>query len=394
MKPNHKLPTPTEDAQQRSLTLQQKIKQMLNRHGSLTFARFMEMALYTPALGYYSGGLPKIGREGDFVTAPEISPLFSRCIARQAMQVLSELSTPNLVEFGAGKGTMAKDILLELAEQKKDLEHYYIIELSADLKLRQQETLRELPEEWQQKVVWLEQLPQQPIEACIVANEVLDAMPVEKLRLEPENSQHAFVTYNDNTEQFEWAYQAITDRTLQNISNGILELIGTPPKNGYETEVNLNIHPWLQSIADFLDKGSVILVDYGYTRREYYQPSRNMGTLRCHYQHLAHSDPFFYPGLQDLTAHVDFTSVAESAFDSGFKIAGFTTQAHFLMGSGLLEMSGDAENDLTKSLQIAQQIKTLTLPNEMGESFKVIALTKNIDMPLLGFQYRDLRHQL
>uniref|UniRef100_Q31EL6 SAM-dependent methyltransferase n=1 Tax=Hydrogenovibrio crunogenus (strain DSM 25203 / XCL-2) TaxID=317025 RepID=Q31EL6_HYDCU len=394
MKPNQQLPSPSEEAQQKSLSLQQKIRQMLKRHGMMPFPRFMEMALYTPGLGYYASGLPKIGQQGDFITAPEVSPIFSRCLARQAAQVLETLETPNVIEFGAGKGTMAKDILLELDALEQPIEQYYIVELSADLRARQQETLQALPETLFNKVVWLDQLPKDPLQAVVLANEVLDAMPVERLRLEEEQSLRGYVIFNEDKQRFGWDYHPITDATLQKASNAILNLIGTPSARGYETEINLNIHPWLQSIADFLSQGAVLLIDYGYNRKEYYQPSRHMGTLRCHYQHRAHGDPFFFPGLQDITAHVDFTSVAESGFDTGFKVAGYTTQAHFLMGSGLLEMSGDPTADITESLKIAQQIKTLTLPDEMGESFKVIALTKDVDLSLIGFKLRDLRHQL
>lgn len=356
----------------------------------------MELALYTPGLGYYTSGLPKIGAEGDFITAPEISPLFARCLARQASQILNELEQPNVIEFGAGKGTLAKDFLLALESAEQPLETYYIIELSADLKQKQAETLASLPQSLQQKVVWLDQLPQTPIPAVIIANEVLDAMPVEKLRLEAEQTLRGFVDYNDEKQSFEWDYHTISESDLQVTCNQILKQIGTPSPHGYETEVNSNIHPWLQSIADFLQQGALLLIDYGYTRQEYYQPARKMGTLRCNYQHRAHSDPFFYPGLQDITAHVDFTQVAEAGFDVGFKIAGFTTQAHFLMSSGILEMSSELsdQKDMISSLKMAQQIKTLTLPNEMGENFKVIALTKEVDLPLMGFQLRDLRHQL
>ncbi|QBZ83864.1 SAM-dependent methyltransferase [Hydrogenovibrio crunogenus] len=394
MKPNQQLPSPSEEAQQKSLSLQQKIRQMLKRHGMMPFPRFMEMALYTPGLGYYASGLPKIGQQGDFITAPEVSSIFSRCLARQAAQVLETLDTPNVIEFGAGKGTMAKDILRELDALEQPIEQYYIVELSADLRARQQETLQTLPETLFNKVVWLDQLPKDSLQAVVLANEVLDAMPVERLRLEEDQSLRGYVTFNEDKQRFEWDYHPITDATLQKASNAILNLIGTPSPRGYETEINLNIHPWLQSIADFLSQGAVLLIDYGYSRKEYYQPSRHMGTLRCHYQHRAHGDPFFFPGLQDITAHVDFTSVAESGFDTGFKVAGYTTQAHFLMGSGLLEMSGDPTADITESLKIAQQIKTLTLPDEMGESFKVIALTKDVDLSLIGFKLRDLRHQL
>ncbi|MEA3406014.1 MAG: SAM-dependent methyltransferase [Pseudomonadota bacterium] len=395
MKPQNTLPEPSEEAKQHSAKLSERIQKSIRRHGNLTFAQFMEKALYTPGLGYYANGLPKIGQAGDFITAPEISPIFSRCLARQAIQVLKHLPEANILEFGAGQGTMAKDILLELNDQQQEIEHYYIIELSSDLRARQQSTLKEnLPDYLFNKIIWLDELPKQPISAVVLANEVLDAMPLERLRIEPEQSLQGYVRFNEKTQQFDWDYQKITQKPLQQFANQLIEHIGKVSDLGYETEININIQPWLQSISDFLSQGAVLLIDYGYSRHEYYQPARVMGTLRCHYQHRAHSNPFYYPGLQDITAHVDFTAVAESAYDSGLKVAGYTTQAQFLMATGLLEMASDPDAPVTEQLKIAQQIKTLTLPNEMGESFKVIALSKNLDQSLIGFSLRDLRHQL
>lgn len=394
MKSPKSLPEPQDDAKQRSGELTEKIRRHLHRHQKLSFADYMKLALYTPNLGYYTNGLAKIGAQGDFVTAPEISPIFSRCVARQAQQVLCKLNTPNIIEFGAGRGVMARDILLELDALDQTLERYYIIELSADLKQVQQQTLSKLPQALQDKVVWLDGLPSEPLEAVVLANEVLDAMPVERLRLEPAQLSQAFVQWNEADQCFDWDYQPITDPKLQKIANRILNQIGEPSERGYHTEINLHIAPWLHSIDDFLQAGLVLLIDYGYPRQEFFQPARHMGTLRCHYQHRAHSNPFFYPGLQDITAHVDFTAVAEAAYDSHFKLAGYSTQAHFLMGSGLMEMAADMDAPITEQLKIAQQIKTLTLPNEMGENFKVMALTKQFDEALIGFKMRDLRHQL
>ncbi|MCF6346654.1 MAG: SAM-dependent methyltransferase [Thiomicrorhabdus sp.] len=398
MPQNHahkKLPPPSEDAILHSQQLSKQIRTSLARHKNMTFAQYMQKALYTPNLGYYSNGLTKIGAQGDFITAPEISPIFSRCLARQAQQVLQTLDEPNIVEFGAGRGVMAKDILLELQTLNQPLKRYYIIELSAELQQRQKETLQAaLPPELYQKVTWLNQLPSTPISAVIFANEVLDAMPFERLRIEPQHTLRGHVRYNEQKECFEWDYQPITDATLQQFANRLTQHIGDVSELGYNTEINLHIKPWLESLNSILIQGAVILIDYGYPRKEYYQPARVMGTLRCHYQHRAHQNPFFYPGLQDITAHVDFTAVAEAGFESGFKVAGYTTQANFLMGSGLLEMSSNSDASITEQLKIAQQIKTLTLPNEMGENFKVIALTKQCDFSLIGFSVRDLRHQL
>jgi SAM-dependent MidA family methyltransferase len=394
MKPNKSLPEPSEDAKQRSLQLIDKIRRYLNRHHQLSFAEFMKMALYSPGLGYYANGLPKIGEQGDFITAPEISPIFSRCVARQAQQALAEMEQPAIVEFGAGRGVMARDILLELDALQQPLQHYFIVELSGDLRQVQQQTLQDLAPELAEKVIWLDGLPSTPIEAVVLANEVLDAMPVERLFLEPSQVSRAFVKWDEEQQQFDWSYQPIMEPKLQKIANKLLQQLGEPSERGYHTEVNLNIAPWLHSIDDFLKAGLVLLIDYGYPRQEYYQAARHMGTLRCHYQHRAHSNPFFYPGLQDITAHVDFTAVAEAAYHSHFKVAGYTTQAHFLMGSGLLDMAADPNAPVTEQLKIAQQIKTLTLPDEMGENFKVMALTKNFDQALIGFKMRDLRHQL
>ncbi|KUJ72824.1 class I SAM-dependent methyltransferase [Thiomicrospira sp. WB1] len=391
-----RLPEPPDELKQKSADLVKKIRQRLKRHGQLPFSDYMQMALYTPGLGYYTSGLPKIGRGGDFVTAPEISPLFSQCLARQVAQGLSLLTTPNVIEFGAGRGTMARDLLLALDEagQAERLQRYYILELSADLRDRQQTLLNSLPAHLANKVEWLSELPKTPLEAVVLANEVLDAMPFERLRLEPEQTLRAYVYYNEAHEALEWTYEPIVEPELQRISNQLLQSLGSVSERGYDTEVNLNLYPWLQSLSESLTRGLVLLVDYGYPRQEYYQPARHMGTLRCHYQHLAHSDPFFYPGLQDITAHVDFTAVAENAFSAGFKIAGYTTQAHFLMSSGLMDLAHQPDAEVTEQLKLAQQIKTLTLPDEMGETFKVMALSKDLDQPLVGFEFRDLRHQL
>lgn len=389
-----KLPQPNENAQQHSEQLTNKIRQYLKRHQKMSFAEYMQLALYTPNLGYYSNGLAKIGAQGDFITAPEVSPLFSRCLARQAQQVLSELEQGSLVEFGAGRGIMARDLLLELEQLEQPFEHYYIIELSAQLREVQQQTLSSLPSELFAKIIWLDQLPKTPINAVVLANEVLDAMPVERIKIQPSQASRAFVVWDEDKEQFDWQYQPITEPFLQKFSNQLIERIGDVDDRGYVTEINLNISPWLKSISEFLQSAVVLLIDYGYSQHEYYQPNRRMGTLRCHYQHRAHSNPFFYPGLQDITAHVDFTAVAEAAYSHQFRLAGYNTQAHFLIATGLLDMASNPEQSVVEQLQLAQQIKTLTLPNEMGENFKVMALSKNYNNALLGFKLHDLRHQL
>ncbi|SIO10401.1 SAM-dependent methyltransferase, MidA family [Sulfurivirga caldicuralii] len=392
MKKQLNLPTPDPDALQRSETLRERIVRAIRQNGPMPFSEYMQRALYTPGLGYYSNGLPKLGPTGDFTTAPESSPLFGQCVARQLDQILGALGGGNILEFGAGSGRMARDILLTLADADALPERYQILDLSADLRARQQAFLQEsLPPELYARVEWLERLPAPGWRGVVVANEVLDAMPVERFYLEPGTSWRMGVDA-DESGQLIWTQLPISDATLQRVVNGLRSLI-KPTSLGYKAEVNLNIHPWLKSLSDFMAAGAVLLIDYGFPQQELYQKERLNGTLRCFYQHRVHDNPLLWPGLQDITAHVDFTEVAESGFDAGFRVAGFTTQAHFLMSTGLLE-SIPADLPVTEQLKLSQQIKTLTLPDEMGEIFKVMALTKGVDTPLMGFQLVDLRDRL
>ena len=357
----------------------------------MPFSEYMQKALYTPGLGYYSGPAPKLGAEGDFVTAPERSPLFGQCLARQVAEVLDTLTDGHLLEFGAGSGRLARDLLHTLAELDALPERYQIMEVSGELAARQRTFLREeLSPELFARVEWLERLPDAGWHGVVVANEVLDAMPVERLRLTPDSAVRLGVDEQDG--ELVECELPITDATLQRVADGLRPL-AQPDRHGYVAEVNLNIHPWLKSLADFMEQGAVLLIDYGFAQQELYQPARSKGSLRCFWQHRVHDNPLLWPGLQDITAHVDFTEVAESGFDAGFRVAGFTTQAHFLMSTGLLE-SVPTDLPVVDQLRLAQEIKTLTLPDEMGEVFKVMALTRGIDRPLMGFQLMDLRHLL
>jgi len=392
MKKKLSLPQPDPESLQRSERLRERIVRAIRQNGPMPFSEYMQRVLYTPELGYYGNGLPKLGPDGDFTTAPESSPLFGQCVARQIDQVLETLGGGHILEFGAGSGRMARDILLTLAEADALPQRYQILDLSAELRARQQAFLRNaLPADLYARVEWLERLPTPGWRGVIVANEVLDAMPVERFLLEPEASWRMGVDA-DADGQLSWTQLPVVDVPLQRIVNGLREWI-QPTSLGYRAEVNLNIHPWLKSLSDFMEAGAVLLIDYGFPQRELYQKERLNGSLRCFYQHRVHDDPFLWPGLQDITAHVDFTEVAESAFDAGFRIAGFTTQAHFLMSTGLLEHI-PTDLPVTEQLKLSQQIKTLTLPDEMGEIFKVMALTKGVETPLMGFQLVDLRDSL
>lgn len=366
--------------------LQQEIQRS---GGAISFARFMELALYAPGLGYYSAGRHKLGKEGDFVTAPEISPLFAQCVARQCQQVLNELGGGDILEFGAGTGVFAKDLLLELEQLDCLPARYYILEVSADLRSRQQDLLHTHCPHLIERIQWLDRLPS-AFQGIIFANEVMDAMPVHLFHIQNQAIQEKCVTWRD--EQFAWALTQPTTHELTDAVAAIQEECSLA--NTYESEINLNLSAWIRSLADFLTQGVILLIDYGYGRREYYHPERSMGTLMCHHQHKRHADPLILVGEQDLTAHVDFTMVAESAVQAGLTVAGYTTQSAFLLSCGLLELANHPNLSARELANQNQAIKLLTLPSQMGEIVKVIALCKDIEAPLNGFSLFDRRRDL
>lgn len=349
--------------------------------GRIDFAHYMNLALYAPGLGYYSAGTQKFGKAGDFITAPELTPLFGQCIANQVAEVLHVLGEGDVLEFGAGSGRLAVDVLQALATQQALPRRYYILEVSASLRARQQALLQETVPALMERVVWLDTLPT-AFEGVILANEVLDAMPVHRFRQAESGVQESFVYWEDKlVERFEEASGAVA---------AAVAALGVAFELGYTSEISLVIPAWIRSVADCLTCGVVLLVDYGFGRSEYYHPDRSMGTLMCHYQHRAHDDVFLHPGLQDITAHVDFTAVAEGAHAAGMEVMGYTTQAHFLMGCGLLEMLDMSGAASEASYQMAQAAKQLLLPSEMGELFKVIALGKDFNLSLRGMVAHDM----
>lgn len=362
----------------------------------LRFDQYMAMALYRPGLGYYSAGTQKFGAAGDFITSPEVSPLFAQSLARQVKQISDELEHAVIIEFGAGSGVLAADLLLALEELDALPEAYWIIEVSADLRARQQQMIAERCTHLKDKVAWLETLPETACEAVVIANEVLDAMPVrvfEKLQ----NELYECAIANDNG-QLSWSLQP-ADESLKTAIEKIEESTQQSLPQNYRAEFNPSIRPWLSSLNALLKKGAVLLIDYGYDARQYYSPERVAGTLMCYYRHRAHDDVFYYPGLQDITAFVDFTAVAEAALESEFDVLGYTTQAQFLFGCGLPDIfeskMADCENDIRQQMLLSQQVKTLTLPSEMGERFKVMVLGKNLEQSqLIGFSMADFRNRL
>ncbi len=358
--------------------------------GQISFARYMELALFAPGLGYYSAGARKFGEQGDFVTAPEISPLFSRALAQQLAEVLHTFGgTGEVLEVGGGSGVMAADMLTELETLDALPAQYLILELSADLQERQREMLAQRIPHLLERVCWLNKLPAPGFRGVVVANELLDALPVHCFVTREKGLQERCVSFAGG--RFQWADN--TSGELP-IPGHLAKIIAELPL-GYTSEINLAATGWVQSIASLLDAGVVLLIDYGYSAAGYYHPRRDGGTLMCHYRHRAHDDPFVYPGLQDITAHVDFTAIAEAALSAGLDVRGYNTQSFFLLGNGISELAHPVErlNEQQQILQ-AQQMRTLTLPAEMGERFKVIALARHYHQPLRGFAMQDLRHQL
>jgi len=391
----NQLPLPDPAARAHSEELIESISDEMQRQGgAISFARYMEQVLYAPGLGYYSAGKRKFGAAGDFITAPEISPLFSRCLARQCRQVLEVVAGGEILEFGAGTGTMAAEILRALAEWDCLPARYLILDISADLREAQQQTLQEQVPGLLDRVEWLETMPDR-FRGVVLANEVLDAMPVHRVVFGAAGPCELQVTRN-NKGGFTWRHQALEEGPLRQQLTAIMAEVGADTfEEGYVTEINLAAGDWLRSLAAIFQQGLILLIDYGFPRREYYHPDRSGGTLMCHYRHRAHDDPLILPGLQDITAHVDFTAVAETAVDAGLTVAGYTTQAHFLLGCGLPDLLEQARDQhLPHQITMNQQVKKLTLPHEMGELFKCIALTQGLEIPLMGFSLNDMRARL
>lgn len=380
------LPTPNAQAQMQSQLLASQIQQKIQQNqGWLSFADFMQSALYTPGLGYYSGGAKKFGLGGDFVTAPEISSLFGRSLANQAAQVLSSTGG-DILELGAGTGKLAVDLLLAFQSLNQLPEQYCILEVSAHLRQIQSENInKNLPQALAQKVVWLDSLPVE-FTGLMLANEVLDAIPVHLIHKTSSAIYERGVAHEGD---FIWQDKLLTDGELFETA------LNLKLPDGYLTEVCPAATGLISSLADSLKTGAILLVDYGFSAREYYHPQRNLGTLMCHFQHHAHTNPLIYVGLQDITAHVDFTAVAHGGVNAGLEFAGFTTQAQFLMNCGILQLLAEVSaEDAAHYAPLAAAAQKLLSPAEMGDLFKVIAFVKAFDTPLLGFAQGDKSHTL
>ena len=354
--------------------------------GAIPFSRYMEMALHTPRLGYYRAGWRTLGAGGDFVTAPEFSPLFARAVARQVEQVLSAIGAREVIEVGAGSGTMAAQMLVDLAPGG-DV-HYRILEPSGALAARQRKAIAARAPDALANVSWLDVLPESGFRGVVLANEVVDALPVERFEVTAGGVLEHCVGFD--TGRPVWCPQPARPWLTEAVE-GVQHELGFRLPVGYVSEIGPARCAWAASIAERMERGLVLLMDYGFPRRELYHLDRSDGTLRCHFRHRRHDDPLVLCGLQDITAHVDFTAIARA---SGLEVAGFTIQSEFLLGCGLLDLIAGVEPGSPEFVRLTAQIKRITLPGEMGEAIKVMALTRGIRDPLVGFSGRDHRTRL
>jgi SAM-dependent MidA family methyltransferase len=382
------LPAPSPDELTHSARLQQAVcEASMQSDGCLGFDRYMEMALYGPGLGYYTAGRRKFGREGDFITAPEISPLFARCIANALQPVLRACDAPVVVEFGAGSGKLACELLQALQALDVLPDRYLVMELSPELRERQQALVKERLPGLSGRVEWLERLPEAGIQGAVVANELLDAMPVHRFRTLESGLEEQCVVCDGEELRLGW-------KPASPLLQDAVDSLGLQLPSGHVSEINLRLQPWIAELGRLISRGAALLIDYGYERRDYYSPDRNSGTLLCHYRHHASTDPLYLPGMQDITAHVDFTAVAEAADRAGLVVSGYTSQAAFLLGCGIEQMlQGVAQKQDAEWFTLVEGFKRLVLPTEMGERFRVMALTKGVEAVPEGFA-QDMRFRL
>ena len=384
--------SPAQEAVRHSERLRELIRaEIAGAGGLLPFDRFMELALYAPGLGYYVAGAAKFGPSGDFITAPEISPLYGGCIANQAAEVLQRLGSADILEFGAGNGTLAVQLLTRLERMDCVPRRYLILEPSPDLQMRQRELIAARLPHYAERCEWLSGVPR-GFRGLILANEVLDAMPVHRFAIGQNGEpQEIFVAERDG---------ALTEVAAPVRSPGLgsavgaIQRAGLAQRPGYRSEVNLHLRPWFAAVGACLDAGLMLVIDYGYPASAYYQADRSMGTLMCHWRHQAHGNPFANLGLQDIGAHVDFSAAARFAVQASLRIAGFATQAQFLIGCGIDGLMAEATAGGAPEPELAQAVKRLLLPAAMGERFKVLALSRGLAGPWCGFAMRDLRDRL
>ncbi len=373
-----------------SLLVREQLIQHINtRDGWISFEEFIDFVMYKPGLGYYSAGAEKIGHSGDFTTAPEISKLFGMALANQITPILDHYQSPSIIEIGAGTGKLAFDIMTQLNDYQVNFDRYYILELSADLKQRQQSMLSHLPTKTLNKIVWLDSIPMDSIDGVIIANEVIDALPFTRFKTQNGQVYELGISVEDNQliEQ-----PRLADEMLSNTVDSIAKEIGMTFQDGYTSEIRINFGSWFRTIESMLSSGSIFFVDYGYARQEYYDEERTNGSMICHYRNVAHEDPLSNLGIQDISASVDFSQLADVALQRNIEVGFFTSQADFLINAEILGVIESVIDEGLK-MRLTQEVKQLLLPNQMGEVFKCMLLNKNIN-PDNFDGIKDLRHTL
>ncbi|MBS1144710.1 MAG: class SAM-dependent methyltransferase [Proteobacteria bacterium] len=383
------LPTPAPEALAHSQRLQQfLVDEIRDAGGWLSFARFMEQILYAPGLGYYAAGARKFGAAGDFITAPEMTGLFGKALAAQVLQVMAA-SVPVILEVGAGSGRLASDLLSALESAGRLPDRYFILDLSADLRQRQRETIAASVPHLLSRVEWLDRLPER-FSGVVVANELLDAMPANIVAWRDEGTFERGVGINESG-SFEWRERPASGALLL-AAKEIGEQCSLPP--GFESEISLAARAWAGEWGHRLEQGALLLIDYGFPRREFYHQQRGRGTLMCHYRHHAHPDPFYLPGLQDVTVHVDFTAIIAAAHGNGLELLGYTSQGQFLLNCGILDRLAEIPQGTPDYIRASAAVGKLLMPHEMGELFKVIAIGRGLEDPLVGFSSGDQSRRL
>ena len=380
------LPLPSPAAQQSSANLQTLLAEEIRKHGNwIPFSRFMELVLYAPQYGYYTGGSHKIGNNGDFITAPTLTPLFARTLARQLQELLPQ-TAGNIYEFGAGTGQLAADLLNNLSD---GINRYYIIEISSELAARQKDLIQTLAPQAAQKIVHLSALPE-TFNGIIIGNEVLDAMPVEIIRKDEGGSfEHVGVCLDND--RFTYSARPLHDLQLSALASLYFSKISSP----YTSELHPQQYAFIRTLASRLEHGCMIFIDYGFDAAQYYHPQRNQGTLIGHYRHHVIHNPFDFIGLADLTAHVNFTDIAQAGTDAGLDLIGYLPQSHFLLNLGITELLAQTgKTDSAAYIREAAAVQKLIDQHEMGELFKVIAFGKNINIDWTGFCFGDICHKL
>ena len=389
MSPNDRKNNRDHSQSHSELVLENLVEEIKANQGWISFEDFFDYVMYKPGLGYYSAGAKKLGASGDFTTSPEISMLFGKTVSNQVLALLNNFESPSIIEIGAGSGRLAYDIITNLINSKTDFDKYYILEVSADFRERQKQELSLLPDDAFEKVIWLDSILEAPVEGIVIGNEVIDALPFKRFKV-IDNKVHEIGVTIKNDQLTESIRDA--DKTLAEEVRLIEKALNRDFEQNYTSEIRLNFGKWLKGVSSMLKSGAILFIDYGYSRQEYYAEDRKNGSMICHYRNTAHENPFLNLGVQDISASVEFTLLAEKALEEHLEVGLFTSQSDFLINGNILGELDKIEDDSLR-IQLTQEIKQLLMPSQMGQTFKCMMLFKNISLDSFD-GIRDLRHTL